>query len=313
MKRFHIIVTNFKRIISFIDNFRIMQGFDPEQDSIYIFDSSPESDYRSELMIANRLCVQGLEWGRNMFFVRRRNWGNNLGADLDYLRCLNVGLIESPKYCVFMQDHYLDLKNYVKEDTLPEDIVFDLNRIFNKFEEDETIGCVFYGRYGIRIVTSNPITNAHKEFFGDREDLIPSAVRRSFLIDGSNYVTRPELYMKWFDKHPEYLTKGDGSYGFIIVWEDRIGRILYDQGITWFDMGRNLRFKTIEDVDRIEKRLGRKISKLWYDHRIWYFFYGRDLQFYWPFPYRSFIRYLKIYLANLEKYPRGTTLTFEKP
>jgi hypothetical protein len=160
-------------------------------------------------------------------------------------------------------DYYLDLKNYVKEDTLPEGIALDLGYIVDKFEQDETIGCAFYARNGVRIVVSNPVTAPEKEFSGDGDELILGAVRRSFLVDGTNCAVRPELYLKWFAKHPDYLTKGDGSYGFSIIWEDRIGRILYDQGISWLDLERNLQYKTIEDVDRIENQLGRKISKLW--------------------------------------------------
>ena len=212
-----------------------------------------------------------------------------------------------------MQDHYLDLKNSVKEDTIPEGIIFDLDDIFNRLEEDETIGCAFYARYGVRIVVSNPIIDVNKEFFGDGEDLLPGAVRRSFLVDGSNFIVRPELYLKWFAQHPNYLTKGDGSYGFSIVWEDRIGRILYDQGIIWLDLRRNLKYKTIEDVDAIENQLGQKISKLWYDHRIWYFFYGRDLYRYWPLPLSSFFRHLRMYIKLSTKYSKDISINFLQP
>ena len=77
MDRFHIVVANFKRIITFAENFNKIQGFVPDQDSIYIFDSSPESIYQSELMTANHLCSIGLERNKNIFFIRRRNWGDN--------------------------------------------------------------------------------------------------------------------------------------------------------------------------------------------------------------------------------------------
>jgi hypothetical protein len=83
-----------------------------------------------------------------------------------------------------------------KKDTIPERIIFDLNRIFNIFEEDETTGCVFCSRYGMRIITSNPIINANQDFFGDRINLLRGAVRRSFTIDGANFITRTSLYLK---------------------------------------------------------------------------------------------------------------------
>jgi len=313
MKRFHIIVANFKRIISFVDNFQKLQGFDPNQDSIYIFDTSPESIYQSELMTADQLCSHGLEWNKNLFFIRRRNWGENFGSYFDYFRAILDGLIQSPTLIAFMQMHYLDLNNFVKEDTLPENAIYDLDQISRKFESDPQIGCVFHPRYGVRVTTSNPVTETAEEFYGDGEILLEKAVRRGFHIDGGNFIVRPELYLNWFATHRKYLTSGDGYYGFNIVWESRLGQILYDQKIKWCDLYRQLEYTSISDLDEIERRLDLKVSKLWYDHRIWSFFYGRDQISYWPLPFRSFIRYLKIYIGNQKTYLRDTTLTFEKP
>jgi len=311
--RFHIIVQNYKRLSSFINNFFRIHSLDLKRDRIYIFDCSPESIWKSELETANTLCSYGLEWENNLFFVRRRNWGMNLGGHLDYFRSLWSGKIPKPQYVAFMQEHFLDQDNYVKEDTLPANSRYDLDQIEEKFLSDIKIGCVFHARYGVRVATSNPIIEGSREFFGDGEILIDRAVRRGFLVDGGNFIVRPELYLKWFAANPKYLTTGDGSYGFTIVWEARLGKILYDLNIKWCDLSRNLEYTTITELDLLEKNLSNKVSKLWYDHRIWYFFYGRDQQFYWPLPKRSFVRYLKIYLENQNTYPRDTTLTFEKP
>jgi hypothetical protein len=313
VKRFHIVVANFEQITNFVDNFKNIHGFDPDQDSIYILDSSQESAVQSEMVRANRLCSHGLEWEKNLFFIKRRNWGVNHGAQLDYFRAVLEGMIQPPQLVAFMQEHYLDLDIFVKEDTLPKDAVYDLNQIAHKFEDDQQIGCGFHSRYGIRVSISNPVTDDVKEFFGDGDKLLDKAVRRSFLIDGGNFVVRPELYLRWFAAHRKYLIAGDGSYGFSHVWEARLGQILYDQNIKWCDFYRELEYTTISDLDEIERESGRKVSKLWYDHRIWYFFYGRDLKSYWPLPLRSFIKYFRIYLLNQIMYPRDTTLTFVKP
>jgi hypothetical protein len=295
-----------------VDNFQNIRGFDPERDSVYIFDCSPESVYQYELTIANQLCSHGLEWNKNLFFIRRRNWGVNHGAQLDYFRAILDGLIQSPKLMAFMQEHFLDLTENVKEDTLPQNVIYDLDQIARTFDSDQQIGCVFHARYGVRVSVSNPVTEAAREFHGDAEVLLDRAVRRGFLVDGGNFIVRPELYLNWFATHRKYLTSGDGSYGFSHVWETRLGQILYDQEIKWCDLYRKLEYTSIRDLDEIERKLGRKVSKLWYDHRIWYFFYGRDQELYWPLPLRSFIRHLRIYLANQKTYPRDTTLTFEK-
>lgn len=313
MNRFHLVVSNYRRLESFTANFHRIQKFDPSQDAIYIFDCSPEPEWKAELGQASKLTDFGLRWGENLFFIYRRNWGVNHGAQLDYFRCLLDGVIAAPTYMAFVQMHYFDLVNHVKEDTFPEGAAYDLSEIEREFENDRDIGCVFFARYGIRIAASNPLYDAKKEFYGDGETLIPGAVRRSFLIDGGNFISRPELFLSWFAKHPGFLTHGDGTYAFSIAWEDRLHRILYDQGIVWSDLSRHLHYKTIEDVDQIENQLGCKISKLWYDHRIWYFFYGQDLWKYWPLPFGSFLRYLRTYFQILFKYPRNNSITFHTP
>ena len=311
MNRFHLVVSNYSRLESFTENFHRIQNFAPSQDAIYIFDCSPERE--TELSKAGKLTEFGLRWGENLFYIYRRNWGVNHGAQLDYFRCLRDGVIAAPTYVAFLQMHYFDLVNHVKEDTFPEGATYDLNEIKREFEGDPRIGCVFFARYGIRIATSNPIWAAKHEFFGDGEKLIAGAVRRSFLIDGGNFISRPELFLNWFNQHPKFLTRGDGSYGFSIAWEDRLHRILYDQHIIWSDLSRNLRYSTVEEVDRIENQLGCKISKLWYDHRIWYFFYGQDLWKYWPIPFGSFLRHLLTFVRIWFEYPKDTSITFHNP
>ena len=310
--RIHLVVANYQRLSCFVENFEKVDGFNPEVDSVYIFDCSPEFNWRSELILAQTLCKHGLVWNKNIFFIRRRNWCVNHGAQLDYFRAILDGLISPPRVVAFMQEHFLDLKTLVKEDTIPEHTVYNVDRIVEKFESDPQVGCVFHTRYGVRVATSNPVIDNNKEFFGDSDVLLDRSTRRGFLIDGGNFIVRPDLYLRWFAAHPGYLTAGDGSYGFSHVWEARLGQILYDQKIKWCDLDRNLEYTTITELDLLEKNLSNKVSKLWYDHRIWYFFYGRDQQVYWPLPMRSFIRYLKIYLENQNTYPKDTTLTFEK-
>lgn len=313
MSRFHIVVSNYKRISSFVENFSAIHGFNYDQDSVYIFDCSPESDYRSELRVVNRLCCVGLEWNKNLFFIRRRNWGVNHGAQLDYFRAILNGLIRPGTLVAFMQEHFLDLKNFVKEDTLPENAIYDLDEIANKFDSDPQIGCVFHSRYGVRVSASNPVRETAREFYGDGEFLLDKAVRRGFLIDGGNFIARPQYYINWFKNNQDFLTQGDGSYGFSHVWETRLGQILYDQEIKWCDIYRNLEYSTVSDLDDIEKKSSQKVSKLWYDNRIWYFFYGRDQQVYLPIPFKSFLKYLIIFIQKYKTYSRDTTLTFVRP
>ena len=310
MKRFHIIVANHKKISSFVNNFQKIQGFNPALDVIYIFDSSPTTDVQSEWQASDQLCSHGLEWNKNLFFIRRRNWGLNEGTFLDYFRCLLNGKIIKSKYVAFMQDHYLDSKTFVKEDSIPDATKIDLDAVEFQFQTDISVGCVFYTRRGIRVCTTNPLTGTKEQFFGDKDELLPGGIRRCFCVDGGNFVSRPEPYMDFFNSNPEYLTSGDGSYGFTHVWEVRKGQILYDRGIRWVDMLRSASYQSIEELDALEKERGKKYSALWYDNRTWYFFYGRD-QWKYPVPaLRPFLSFIKNNWRPMIFHSRNTHLEF---
>ena len=309
MDRFHIVVANYKRLFCLVDNFQRIRGFDGGRDRVYIFDCSPDPDWQEQLAIADRLTSFGLRWGDNLHFVRRRNWIRDQGAQLDYFRCLKDQRIPMPEYVACMQEHYLDLERYVKEDTIPEGAVYDLDRIESKFRSNPEIGCAFFARYGIRVSASNPVTN--REFWGDGTELLPKAKRKCFLVDGTNYIVRPQLHLSWLKEHPHMLTpRVDAT----IAWEVRLGKILYDQGIKWADMYRNVEYSTIEELDTIEASRGEKVSKLWYDNRVWFFLAGRDLHPYPPTPIIPILKYFVFgYLPKLIFHPRDTRLTFVQP
>lgn len=313
MDRFHIVVQNYTKLKSLIDNFFRVESFDPLRDKVYIFDCSPAEHWQTELSNANRLTEHGLKWNENLFFVRRRNWGVNHGAQLDYFRCLLDGRIPIPEYSAFVQEHYFDLQNYVKEDTIPEGVHYDLNEIQRRFESDPEIGCVFYARKGIRICLSNPDPKVN-DFFGDASELLENAAKRCFCTDGGNLIVRPELYLNWFRKNPQFLTKGNGSYGFSHVWETRLGKILYDQKIKWTDMYRNVTYRTIEEVLSLEQSRNEKLSAFWYDNWLWYYFHGRDQQHYAVMDFRSIVRFLFAdYLPNTLLCSRNKQLDFVVP
>lgn len=314
MDRFHVIVQNYNKLQSLVDNFSRIERFDPSRDKVFIFDCSANERWQSELLIANRLVEHGLQWNANLFFVRRRNWGVNHGAQLDYFRCLLDGRIPVPEYSAFVQEHYFDLQNYVKEDTIPENVHYDLDEIQRKFESDNEIGCVFFARKGIRICVSNPARKGNHDFFGDASEWLENATPRCFCTDGGNLIARPELYLNWFRKHPEYLTKGNGSYGFSHVWETRLGKILYDQNIKWTDMYRDVSYRDIKEVLLLQQSRDEKLSELWYDNWLWYFFHGRDQQRYPPVDIRSILGYLvKDYLPNALLCSRDKRIEFVVP
>lgn len=311
--RFHVVVSNYNRLSCFVENFSRLRGFDPLRDRLYILDCSDEDSWREQLAIAGKLTARGLRWSESLFFIRRRNWNVNHGAQLDYIRCLRDELIPVPLCTAFMQEHYLDLERFVKEDTLPADAVYDLDAIAAELEADPKLGCVFFARYGVRVSVSNPVRKRNSEFFGDAKELLPGARRRCFCIDGGNFTVRPQLYLNWFEQRPRQLTRGNGTYGFAHAWEVRLGKILYDQHITWLDMYRGLRYASVEELDEVEAKREQPASLLWYDHRGYFFYYGRDIQRYLPLPLIQLKPYLKQYIKQTLRHPRDTRLVFVSP
>ena len=312
--RFHVIVQNYNKLQSFVDNFHRVINFDPSRDKVYVFDCSSPEEWKAQVATANQLVEKGLEWNDNLFFVRRRNWGVNHGAQLDYFRCLLDGTIAISRYSAFVQEHYFDLENYVREDTIPEDARYDLNEIERHFESYEDTGCIFFARNGIRVCVSNPVKNGASDFFGDASELLEGASQRCFCTDGGNLIVRPELYLNYFRREPSYLTKGNGSYGFSHVWETRLGKILYDQKTVWTDMCRNASYRTVEDLRALEQSRNEKLSALWYDNWLWYFFHGRDQQRYSPVNVRAIVSYFfRDYLPNAFLCDRDKRLQFVTP
>jgi len=288
--RFHVVVANHKHLECFVDNFGTLLGFDPLFDRILIFDCTPEDSWKDQWCIADRLTQYGLQWGSSLFFIRRRNWAMNLGAMLDYLRCLDERRISWPQYVFFMQDHYLDKVRLVKEDTIPADTNLDLDRVEQEFQAEVRTGCVFLSRLGTRVRMTNPEIRGAKRRYGDAETFLGGRAAGLF-IDGGNFATRPELFRAWITTHRQALLAGDGSYGFCIVWEERFGQILYDQRVIWVDLARDARFRTCEDLFALEQQRDTKLSSYWYESRVWHFFYGRDMGKYLPLPMIGMVRF----------------------
>jgi len=316
MDRFHIVISNFNRIESFIRNFNRIINFDLEIDRIYVMDCSPEENWASQLEQCRELSQHGLKFEENLFFIRRRNWNMNHGAQLDYIKAVLEGEIEEPSYIAFVQEHYFDLDNFIKDDTLPENAEYDLNAIEAKFHENRKVGCAFFSRNGVRISMTNPLKSVENYFWGDEETIhdegrnpeiqkpiaegryVKGSKPRCFFVDGGNFIIKPSYYTEWFKTRKDILVVGDGSYGFCHVWEIRLGYILYEQNIEWADMLNNLSFRTIGELAELEGKTYRKYSKPWYENRVWFYFYGRDMVRYLPFPWPLIQEYRLEYFQN---------------
>jgi len=291
MDRFHIVVSNYKRLSGFVDNFHKIRNFNPQRDRVFILDCSPEGEWHNELETARRMVDYGLTWGKNVIFVRRRNWAQNFGAVLDYYQWLLKGYIRPVSYNFFMQEHYLDTERSVNVDTIPDNCTIDLDAVEQLFYSDMEIGCAFMSRLGVRVGVSMPgVSDLPALGLEGREDtpfkdtdgaylyqLAPGGVRRAFFTDGGNYIARPEPFLDYFRKYPDRLVEGNGGFGFCVVWELRLGQILCDLGLKWVDLYHGVNFRNLDELDAIEARLGRKISSYWYQNMNWIYYYGYDL------------------------------------
>ena len=285
MTRFHLVVANYRRATSFTEKFASLRGFDPDIDKVVFFDCSPEAEWEMEYKNVQTLAAYGLQEDKNLIFFRRRTWNVCHGAHLDYFSLLLNQELEIPSYTLFMQDHYLDLARFVKEDTIPSSKQLCLTTIESLFKQDPEVGCCYLTRNGIRVsVTSSAI---HPKVYGDHQELLTDTVERHLFIDGLNCAVRPELYLPWMAKNPRRLTQGDGSYPAAFVWEIRLGWILYEQGIRWHDLANSVTFRSISELRELEKCMNQSLSKRWYDHRLWAVMYGRDMGWYWPIPWKD--------------------------
>lgn len=310
MDRFHLVVANYNKIHLFISNIRKIKHLSQKFDKIFIFDCSSSSKQSKEVKEVRKLEESGFFLGKNVFFIARRNWNVNHGAQLDYLREVISTRISPAQYIFFLQDHFLDTKHFVKEDTIPNHLILDLNDIEKLFIKMKDLGCIFASRNGIRISVNNYTDKEwgdEKTFKALKDKKICIKDERNFFVDGGNFIIRSKYFIDWFKNKQELLIKGDGSYGFAHVWESRFGWILYNQGIRWYDLVYKISYRSINELVKIEEVRKRKFSKVWFDNRLWYWFYGKDFRCRYHIPLlekilfiliSSFFRYL-LYNRNI--------------
>lgn len=213
----------------------------------------------------------------NILFIKRRNWNLNHGAQLDYIRLLAGGKIGIPQYSFFMQDHYLNKKNIIKSDTIPDNKVIDLNSIEKIFLKSKKM-VLFCSRFGFRISTSVPnikeflATDYGKYNLADHK----GSVDCSFVVDGGNFCVDPSYYLNHYKKNKKLYTQGNGNYDFCHVWETRLCKILYDQKLMFYDYNHNFGFRTIALLKERYPRQG-NIWHYFHHFPTAYVLYGGDI------------------------------------
>lgn len=239
--RFHVVVFNYERISSFLDNFDKIHNFRVDRDRLVVLDCSVNHDQQTRT-IADFADKRGWAIGREVEVVRRRNWGIDQGARIDYFASLRKRA-ELPRFIWQFQEHYLDLESpwsiwpsdmpriggQLKADTLPDGVVIDLDvceRIY-----DSGVSVIYADRDKLGIF-------AHPDG------------REWFYADGANFSVRTADVLEVFtpDVLSTYRSIYDGSYHWTLFMELDICGRLTRAGREWYDLVTNESFADPEGL-----------------------------------------------------------------
>lgn len=235
--RFHVVVFNFERISSFLDNFDKIRNFRTNRDRLIVLDCSVNHDQQAR-MIADFADKRGWAMGREVEVVRRRNWGIDQGARIDYFASLRK-LNDAPKFIWQFQEHYLDLESpwsiwpsdmpriggQLKADTLPDDIVIDLDVCERIYDSNPRVSVIYADREKLGIFT-------HADG------------REWFYADGANFSVRAADVLEAFPAEvlSTYKSIYDGSYDWTLFMELDICGRLTRSSREWYDLVTNESF-----------------------------------------------------------------------
>ena len=235
--RFHVVVFNFERISSFLDNFDKVLNFRPDRDRLIVLDCSV--NHATQLgMIADFADKRGWTIGKEVRVVRRRNWGIDQGARIDYFTDLQkTG--SAPKFIWQFQEHYLDLESawsiwpsdmpriggQLKADTLPDGVAIDLDFCEQVYDSNSRVSVIYADRDKLGVFT-------HQDG------------REWFYADGANFSVRSSDVLEAFppDVLSTYRSIYDGSYDWTLFMELDICRRLNRPDREWYDLVTNESF-----------------------------------------------------------------------
>lgn len=226
--RFDIVVFNYQRLWSFLNNFsERITGFDPWQDRVTIVTASPSTE---EARAIEQFAVTH---GITARYLERENRGLAELARVDYFTG-RVGSLEANLTAEFvfqMQDHYLDaeaawshwgpeLQHRVKGDVVPDGIVFDLDVLHAKLTTEHLAGA-FADR-------NHPCWFTHDG-------------RRYIAPNGGNFIVRSTAIRNpGVQAQCERLRRVcDGSYAWAVYAEFVWGLMFFPEGQAFYDIKRD--------------------------------------------------------------------------
>jgi hypothetical protein len=262
MNRFDIVVANFQRIEYFYENFSKLDNFDPVNDRIIVLDCSPT--WGEQLSKLSTFCkTAGLS--KSLLFIPRKNWLFNHGAQLDYINCLNSGIIERPSLCYFMQEHYLDTKRGVKGDTLPDGESLDLDEVFRLQHKNNNKLVIFCARFGYRVtqfVAQDELRKVY-EYYSTVSSGRPSAFRFTIMcdfslcIDGGNFCVDPIVLMSVVRELRPTLNAGPSTYNHTHVWETLLTFLHQQANCGFYELSRQMLIWNPSELTRNSRLIDR--------------------------------------------------------
>jgi len=319
MVRFDIVVANRDRTEVFWKGWSSFKNFDVKQDRIVFLNTS--HDPMRELAICRYyLDLYGIS-ECNFVFLVRRSWNSVFGMIADYTRLVGEGVMTPANYAFFMQDHYVCKTEFVAGDTLPENAFLDFDEMNALFKTDQKL-VMSSGKYGFRLISAVPEELSGKDFESyDGLDGLPKeglpwifmpgklgsilnekystdhfiyyhggyhikgATDIGIAFDGLNFCCDPKYIVNHYQKNKHLYFAGMGDYGEALVWEARIGKILYDQGLGFYELSRKVMVKNTEELKKLDPNPGTVVDKtLWnyfYTSPLFYaFHHGDDV---WPY------------------------------
>ena len=244
--RFHVVVLNFERIHSFLDNVDKLRNFRPDRDRLIVLDCSNNHDAQRQAVVEF-----GRERGWPVEVVRRKNWGIDQGARIDYFGALRK-MSQQPRFIWQFQEHYLDLTSpwsiwpsdypahpqlagQLKQDTVPDDFQIDLDRCEQIYEANPDVSVLYADRAKLGIFTHD-----------DGSEW--------FYADGANFSARTSDVLEMFppDILSTYKSIYDGSYNWTLFMEMDICRRLTRPGRRWYDLVTGEHFSDPDELRRIE-------------------------------------------------------------
>ena len=245
--RFDIVVFNYEHIVSLVDHFDKIRNFRPDRDRLLVLDCS--INHAAEKQRVEEFARRrGWNFGKEVRVIKRKNWGIDQGARVDYFSWLHRAT-NRPRYIWQFQEHYLDLVSpwsiwqedspmptgEIKNDTIPDNLVIDLDECERIYESNPNAAVVYADRGKLGIFSHEDGTEW-------------------FYAGGANFCVRTSDALGAFPSEvlESYRAVYDGTYEWALFMELDIGRQLTCEYREWHDLVTHHEFSSASSLRKLE-------------------------------------------------------------